>query len=97
LPRKIYGPQAVELGLANKCVPRSELLPQAREWAKRLAQGPTVALGLMKLGMNRGLQMTLHDVLHYEAHAQALAVQTHDVREGLQAFIEKRAPKFQGR
>jgi 2-(1,2-epoxy-1,2-dihydrophenyl)acetyl-CoA isomerase len=94
---KIYGPQAVELGLANKCVPRSELLPQAREWAKRLAQGPTVALGLMKLGMNRGLQMTLHDVLHYEAHAQALAVQTHDVREGLQAFIEKRAPKFQGR
>jgi enoyl-CoA hydratase/carnithine racemase len=43
----------------------------------------------MKLGMNRGLQMTLHDVMHYEAHAQALAVQTHDVREGLQGVHRK--------
>lgn len=94
---KIYGPHAVELGLANRCVPQSEVLHVARTWAKRLAEGPTVALGLMKLGMNRGLQMTLHDVMHYEASAQALAVQTQDVREGLQAFLEKRAPKFQGR
>jgi enoyl-CoA hydratase/carnithine racemase len=51
----------------------------------------------MKLGMNRGLQMTLHDVMNYEAAAQALAVQTQDVHEGLRAFLEKRAPKFQGR
>lgn len=94
---KIYGPHAVELGLANRCVPQSEVLPVAGEWANRLAEGPTVALGLMKLGMNRGLQMTLHDVMNYEASAQALAVQTQDVREGLQAFLEKRAPKFQGK
>lgn len=94
---KISGPQAVELRLANKCVPAGELLQAARDWAKRLAEGPTVALGLMKLGMNRGLQMTLHDVMNYEASAQALAIQTHDVQEGLRAFVEKRAPKFQGR
>ncbi len=94
---KISGPQAVELGLANKCVPNSALLSVTYEWAKRLAAGPTVALGLMKLGMNRGLQMTLHDVMNYEASAQALAVQTHDVQEGLRAFAERRAPKFQGR
>lgn len=94
---KIYGPHAVELGLANRCVPQGELLGVARDWAKRVAQGPTVALGLMKLGMNRGLQMTLHDVMNYEAAAQALAVQTQDVHEGLRAFLEKRAPKFQGR
>ncbi|MFN4217798.1 MAG: enoyl-CoA hydratase/isomerase family protein [Candidatus Bipolaricaulia bacterium] len=94
---KIFGPQAVALGLANKCVSKSELLQVARDWAKRLAEGPTVALGLMKLGMNRGLQMTLRDVMNYEASAQALAIQTHDVQEGLRAFVEKRAPKFQGR
>ncbi len=94
---KIYGPQAVALGLANRCLPRGDLLHVARDWAKRLAEGPTVALGLMKLGMNRGLQMALSDVMYYEAAAQALAIQTHDVREGLQAFLEKRAPKFQGR
>jgi 2-(1,2-epoxy-1,2-dihydrophenyl)acetyl-CoA isomerase len=94
---KIYGPQAVELGLANKCLPKGELLQAAHEWARKLAAGPTVALGLMKLGMNRGLQMTLQDVMNYEASAQALAVQTQDVQEGLRAFLEKRAPKFQGR
>ncbi len=94
---KISGPQAVTLGLANTCVSTGELLQVARDWAKRLAEGPTVALGLMKLGMNRGLQMTLHDVMHYEASAQALAIQTYDVQEGLRAFAEKRAPKFQGR
>ncbi len=94
---KIYGPHAVELGLANKCVPAGELLQVAHEWARNLAAGPTVALGLMKSGMNHGLQMTLQDVMHYEASAQALAVQTQDVQEGLRAFLEKRKPKFQGR
>jgi 2-(1,2-epoxy-1,2-dihydrophenyl)acetyl-CoA isomerase len=94
---KMYGPHAVELGLANKCVPQAELLKAAHAWAAKLAQGPTIALGLMKLGMNRGLQMTLQDVMNYEASAQALAVQTQDVQEGLRAFVEKREPKFQGR
>lgn len=94
---KIDGPQAVELGLANKCVPPAQLMQAAQEWAKRLAEGPTVALGLMKSGMNRGLQMTLQDVMNYEASAQALAVQTQDVQEGLRAFLEKRKPTFQGR
>lgn len=93
---KIYGPQAVELGLANRCVSSEKLLLTAQEWAQKLAHGPTVALGLMKLGMNRGLQMTLRDVMNYEASAQALAVQTRDVQEGLRAFLEKRTPKFQG-
>nr|BAL55486.1 enoyl-CoA hydratase [uncultured Acetothermia bacterium]BAL60224.1 enoyl-CoA hydratase [Candidatus Acetothermum autotrophicum] len=94
---KISGLHAVELGLANTCVPGSELRAVAHEWATKLAQGPTVALGLMKVGMNRGLQMTLRDVMQYEASAQALAVHTQDVQEGLRAFVEKRAPKFQGR
>jgi len=93
---KVYGPQAVELGLANCAVPDHELMATAREWAARLARGPTRAIGLTKLGMNRGLNMSLRDVLVYEAQAQALATQTQDVREGIRAFLEKREPEFKG-
>lgn len=93
---KVYGPQAVELGLANRAVPDGELMITVREWVKRLARGPTRAIGLTRLGMNRGLNMSLRDVLAYEAQAQALATQTQDVREGIQAFLEKREPKFRG-
>ncbi len=97
LPEKIYGPQALELGLINKVVPTAELMKTVRDWAQKLAQGPTKALGWTKLGMNRGLSMNLEDVLAYEAQAQGLAVQTEDVREGVRAFLEKREPKFQGK
>jgi 2-(1,2-epoxy-1,2-dihydrophenyl)acetyl-CoA isomerase len=93
---KVYGPQAAQLGLANRAVPDTELMATAREWAARLAQRPTRAIGLTKLGMNRGLSMSLQDVLAYEAQAQALATQTHDVREGIRAFLEKREPRFKG-
>ncbi|MDR7463606.1 MAG: enoyl-CoA hydratase-related protein [Armatimonadota bacterium] len=93
---KVYGPKAVELGLANRAVPDSELMAFARGWASRLAQGPTRAMGLTKQGMNRGLSMSLWDVLSYEAQAQALATQTQDVREGIRAFLEKREPMFRG-
>jgi len=96
-PEKIYGPQALEMGLVNKVVPGAELMKTSRDWAKRLAQGPTKALGWTKLGMNRGLSMNLEDVLAYEAQAQGLAVQTEDVHEGIRAFLEKREPRFQGR
>jgi len=84
------------LGLANRAVPDGELMVFAREWASRLARGPGRAIGLTKLGMNRGLNMSLWDVLSYEAHAQALASQTQDVREGIRAFLEKREPEFKG-
>lgn len=93
---KVYGPQAIALGLANRAVPDGELMTTAREWAARLARGPTRAIGLTKLGMNRGLNMSLRDVLAYEAQAQALVIQTQDVREGIQAFLEKREPEFKG-
>jgi 2-(1,2-epoxy-1,2-dihydrophenyl)acetyl-CoA isomerase len=95
-PERIYGKQAVELGLANRALPSDELMPTAWEWALKLAEGPTRAFGWTKLGMNRALSMGLPDVLTYEAQAQGLAVQTHDVQEGIRAFLEKREPKFKG-
>ena len=94
---RIYGPQATELGLANRCVPGEALLPTAREWAARLAAGPTASLGAIKLGMRRALHSTYRDALHWEAMMIALIAQTDDAAEGLTAFFQKRKPAFQGK
>jgi 2-(1,2-epoxy-1,2-dihydrophenyl)acetyl-CoA isomerase len=94
---RIYGPQAAEMGLANRAVPDGELLATAREWASRLAAGPTLSLGAMKLGMRRALHGTYRDALHWEAMMLSLIAQTEDAAEGLMAFFQKRPPQFKGR
>jgi 2-(1,2-epoxy-1,2-dihydrophenyl)acetyl-CoA isomerase len=94
---RVYGPQAVELGLANRAVPGDELMATARSWAARLAAGPTLSIGAMKLGMRRGLHGTFRDALHAEAAMLSLIAQTEDAAEGLMAFFQKRKPEFRGR
>ena len=93
---RIYGPQAVEMGLANRAVPDDELLDSSLEWAARLAAGPTLSLGAMKLGMRRALHGTFRDALHWEAMMLSLIAQTGDAAEGLMAFFQKRQPEFKG-
>lgn len=93
---RIYGPQAVEMGLANRAIPDDELAATAREWATRLAAGPTLSIGAMKLGMRRALHGTFRDALHWEAMMLSLIAQTEDAAEGLMAFLQKRKPEFRG-
>ena len=69
----------------------------AREWAERLAKGPTFALGISKRLLNRSLECGLETCLEEEALAQSLVTQSEDTREGLQAFAERREPQFKGR
>lgn len=94
---RVYGPEAAELGLVNRVVPDGELLDTAREWADRLAAGPALAIGAMKLGMRRALHGTFRDALHWESQMLALIAQTEDAAEGLMAFFQKRKPQFKGR
>jgi 2-(1,2-epoxy-1,2-dihydrophenyl)acetyl-CoA isomerase len=94
---RIYGPQAAEIGLVNRAVPDGELLATTHEWAARLAAGPTLSLGAMKLGMRRALHGTFRDALHWEAMMLSLIAQTEDAGEGLMAFFQKRPPQFKGR
>ena len=94
---RVYGPQAAEMGLINRTVPDAELMDTAREWATRLAAGPTLSIGAMKLGMRRGMHSTFRDTLHWEAMMLSLVAQTEDAAEGLMAFFQKRKPEFRGR
>ena len=91
---RVYGPPAAEMGLVNRSVPNDALMSTAREWATRLAAGPMLSIGAIKLGMRRALHSTYRDALHWEAMMLSLVAQTEDAVEGLTAFFEKRKPQF---
>jgi 2-(1,2-epoxy-1,2-dihydrophenyl)acetyl-CoA isomerase len=88
---------AERLGLVNKVVPPGELEATLRAWAKRLAEGPTFAIGLSKRLLNRSLQADMDTLFAEEAFSQALAANSEDMREGIRSFVEKRPPAFKGR
>jgi 2-(1,2-epoxy-1,2-dihydrophenyl)acetyl-CoA isomerase len=94
---RIYGPQAAQLGLVNRAVPDGELMDTARTWAARLAAGPALSIGAMKLGMRRAQHGTFRDAMHWEAMMLSLIAQTEDAGEGLMAFFQKRKPDFRGK
>jgi 2-(1,2-epoxy-1,2-dihydrophenyl)acetyl-CoA isomerase len=88
---------ALAAGLINKVVPADELEAATREWAERLARGPTRSIGASKGLLNRAIDSDLSTALDEEATAQALVSQTRDFSEGVRAFAEKRDPGFEGR
>ena len=89
--------EAHRIGLANHVVPAGEALSAARKMAGRLAARPGVALRYIQQAVQRGLGATLSDGLQVEADLFAKVFQTEDAREGVEAFIAKREPKFQHR
>ena len=89
--------EAFAWGLANRVYAPDELLPATMTMAKTLASAPTRGIGLTKRAFNRALTSDLESALDYEAHLQNIAVQTNDHTEGVNAFLEKRAPNYQGK
>jgi 2-(1,2-epoxy-1,2-dihydrophenyl)acetyl-CoA isomerase len=73
-----------------------ELEGGAFELAARLADGPTRAYALTKRAFNQAMLGDLPAVLDHEAQLQEIASRTQDLQEGVQAFLEKRLPEFQG-
>jgi 2-(1,2-epoxy-1,2-dihydrophenyl)acetyl-CoA isomerase len=91
------GSEAVDMGLAYRCVETPEaLLPEALDVARRLASGPTRSLGLSKRLLNASFETDLAHSLELEGHFQTLATASPDLVEGMAAFREKRDAQFDG-
>ena len=95
--RPIYSTEAYDLGIINQVVPHGELWTATMELAVKLAEGPPLALAYMKNVLNQTFEQDFKTVLEYEAFAQDSCFQTQDHKEGLQAFFDKRQPKFTGK
>jgi 2-(1,2-epoxy-1,2-dihydrophenyl)acetyl-CoA isomerase len=91
------GQEAVDLGLAYRCVPADELAGAAEKLALRLAGGPTRSLGLSKRLLNESFETDLAHSLELEGTYQSLAATSADLAEGMAAFKERRDPDFTGR
>ncbi len=88
---------AERLGLVNRTVPAGELEVLAKEWAGRLAAGPTRALALTKQLVNSSLDGDRATAFAAEAAAQEINMTTRDANEGVASFVERRPPTYEGR
>ena len=95
--RMIDAPDANAIGLLNAMVEPDDLMDTAMEWASRLANGPTVAIGLAKENIRQNLHLSFEDALRNERRAGEVCGATEDHKEGLAALSEKRPPQFRGR
>ncbi|MGQ0712920.1 MAG: enoyl-CoA hydratase/isomerase family protein [Gemmatimonadaceae bacterium] len=83
------------LGLFNKVVPHGALREATLGWAHALAQKPALAIALAKRAVYDSLDRTLPDMLDYELEAQMQCFESGDAGEGIRAFTEKRAARFE--
>ncbi len=88
--------EALMLRLVNQVVPVAELDAAVDTVLNKLRTKSRLALRTLKLAVNNGLEMDLERALRYEAECFGSAISTHDAKEGLQAFIDKRKPVFKG-
>lgn len=95
--RMLSAQEALQWGLITRVVPDEDLLTQAKAIAAQLASGPTKAYGTSKRLLHRGWLETLETQMENESQAIANSASTADAREGIQAFLEKRPPRFHGK
>jgi len=94
---KVPADECLRVGLANRVVPPDQVLATATELARKLANGPGLAIGMTKKMVWNEWPMDLDAAIEQEAQAQALLLRAGDHREFYDAWNEKRAPKFEGR
>ena len=94
--RSMSADEGERWGFFNKVVAAEQLDAEARDWAARLASGPSFANGMTKNQLHREWDMSLDAAIEAEAQAQALCMQTQDFRRAYEAFVAKQKPVFEG-
>lgn len=89
--------EAYRVGLVNHVYPAGELMNQARKLAKKMMNNAPLSVGYAKLAIGQGLQGDLDSGLRIESDFFGLSVASEDMKEGAQAFVEKRKPQFKGK
>ena len=97
LADKISAAEAVQMGMIYKSCPDDQLERDAYGAALSLAQRPTKGFGYTKMALNESLSNDLETQLGIEKELQTAAANTYDTKEGIAAFLEKRAPVFKGK
>ncbi len=95
--RQVKADEAFQIGLVNRIVPSAELLNEAKLLAEVLAKQPPLSIKYILEAVNLGVEMPLDQGQSVESILFGLVASTEDMREGTQAFLEKRKAKFQGR
>jgi enoyl-CoA hydratase len=95
---RLLNPQeALEIGLVNYLYPADQLMAKVEEYAHNLLSGATKAIGLIKQAVVQGTEVHLDAGFFMERELQNRLFTSHDAQEGLQAFIDKRQPDFNGK
>src|SRR5262249_57401810 len=89
--------EALRLGIVSAVHPPEELMGAALALARKIADGPPIAIRLAKRAIYHSLESDLRQALEFETYAQNICFETDDAREGISAFVEKRPPSFRGR
>jgi 2-(1,2-epoxy-1,2-dihydrophenyl)acetyl-CoA isomerase len=94
--RPLGATQCLEWGVINAVYPEEQLAPEAEQLATQLAQAPTLSLSLTKRLIDRAWTRNAEDQLALEREFMVRCGRSHDGREGVRAFLEKRKPRFIG-
>ena len=89
--------EAHRIGLVNKVVPQEELMDTCKKVAKEIMGNAPIAVQLAKTAINRGINCDVVTGIAYEDEVFALCFSTEDQKEGMDAFVNKRAKHFQGK
>jgi 2-(1,2-epoxy-1,2-dihydrophenyl)acetyl-CoA isomerase len=93
---KVSAQDAEKMGMIYKAIPADQFEIEVQKTAETLANLPTLALGLTKRLLNQSLSNDLSTQLQAEGNLQIQASESHDFKEGVAAFVEKRKPEFKG-
>lgn len=93
---KVSALDAEKMGMIYKAIPTDQFEIEVEKTAETLANLPTLALGLTKRLLNQSLNNDLTSQLQAEGNLQIQASESHDFKEGVAAFVEKRKPEFKG-